>query len=281
MVGLARLYRAGGVIPIVWAALDAAPAAAETPTPLTNWQLSVGEVLVKQAGPLPDWRVALGGGVILEPLYEGSKRYQILPSLVIDVRYLDIAFLSSGEGLGVNIWRSENSRAGVALDYDLGRDHHIQHRLTGLGNVEAAPEAKIFWEYFLKAVVFNADLRQGIGGNDGLVGDVGFYVPLPVAPVDGLYVFTGPSLSLADERYLQAYFGVTPAQAARSAFPVFTPQAGFYRAGWGLTALYTYGDHWVFEAEGAFEYLLGDAGRSPIPEDHNEFETDVNVIYRF
>jgi outer membrane scaffolding protein for murein synthesis (MipA/OmpV family) len=265
----------------VAAALLAAPAQAQTPTPLTNWQLSVGEVLAKQQGPVPDWRVALGAGALVEPLYEGSKRYQILPSAVIDIRYRDIAFFSAGEGLGVNVFRGEDFRAGVAFDYDLGRDHHIQHRLTGLGNVEPAPEAKIFFEYFLKAVVLNLDLRQGIGGNDGLVGDVGIYVPVPVPPVDGLFVFTGPSVSLADDRYMEAYFGVTPAQAARSDFAAFTAQGGFYRSGWGLTAIYRIGDHWVLEAEGAWEYLLGDAGSSPIVEERSEFESDVNVIYRF
>lgn len=263
------------------AALWAAPAAAQTPTPLTNWQLSVGEVLAKQGGALPDWRVTLGAGVDFDPLYEGSKRYHFLPSVVLDVRYRDILFISDGEGAGVNLVRGENYRGGVAIAYDLGRDHHIQTRLSGLGNVEAAPEAKAFFDYFFKAVVLNLDLRQGLGGNDGLVGDVGFYVPLQVPLVEDFYVFTGPSVTLADDRYMQAFFGVSPAQASHSQFHVFTARGGLYRAGWGVTAVHRMTDHWWIEVEGAWQYLLGDAARSPIVEDRDELNAGFNVLYRF
>jgi outer membrane scaffolding protein for murein synthesis (MipA/OmpV family) len=263
----------------VVAELFAAPAAAQTPTALANWQLSVGELLVKQAGPVPEWRVTVGGGIDFDPIYEGAKRYWTPPSVVLDIRYRDIAFLSDGEGLGVNLLRGDNYRAGVALGYDIGRDHHLQHRLAGLGNVDPAPEAKLFAEYFLKAVVFNADLRKGLWGNNGLVGDFGFYVPLPLA--EHFYAFTGPSVSLADDRFMQAYFEVSPSQASRSVFQPFDARGGLYKSGWGLTTIYGFSDHWWLEAEGAWQYLLGGAARSPIVEDRSEFNAGVNVIYRF
>lgn len=255
------------------------PLAAQTPTPLANWQFSAGEVLAPLGGELPDWRISLGGGVDVRPIYEGSKRYRVLPSVVIDVRYKDIAFVSDGEGLGVNLLHGPNYRAGAAISYDLGRDHHVQHRLAGLGNVDPAPEAKLFAEYFLKPVVLTADLRKGLGGHDGIIGDVGAYVPLEIA--EGFYAFTGPSVTLADHRYMQAYFGVTPTQASRSQFHAFTARGGLDRAGWGLTVAYQWTEHWWLEAEGAWQYLLGDPGHSPIVEAKSEFATGANVIYRF
>lgn len=259
--------------------LFAAPAVAQTPSPLANWQYAAGEVLAPLGGPLPDWRISLGGGVDLQPLYDGAKRYRLLPSVVVDVRYKDIAFLSDGEGLGVNLLRGRTYRAGVALSYDLGRNHHLQHRLNDLGNIAAAPEAKLFAEYFIKPVVLTADLRKGIGGHNGVIGDLGAYVPVEIA--EGFYVFTGPSVTLADGRYMQAYFGVSPAQASGSPFHVFTARGGLNRAGWGLTVAYQWTEHWWLEAEGAWQYLLGDAAASPITETKSEFAAGANLIYRF
>ena len=261
------------------ATLASAPLAAQTPSPLANWQYSVGEVLVPLGGPLPDWRITLGGGAEVQPIYEGSKRYSALPSVVLDVRYKNIAFLSDGEGIGVNLIRGPTYRAGVAVGYDLGRNHHAQHRLTGLGNVDPAPEAKLFAEYFLLPFVYTFDVRKGVGGHDGVIGDLGLYVPLPAAK--DLYVFTGPSVTFADGEYMQAYFGISAAQAARSQFHAFTAHGGLDRAGWGVTAVYKYSERWWLEAEGAWEYMLGDAASSPIVEDKSQFAAGINLLCRF
>lgn len=268
-----------GVVLALAVSLLSPPLAAQTPSPLANWQYSAGEVLAKLGGKLPDWRVSLGGGVDVDPLYEGAKRYRILPSVVIDVRYKDIAFLSDGEGLGVNLLRGQTYRAGAAISYDLGRNHHLQHRLNGLTNVDPAAEAKLFAEYFIKPVVLTADLRKGIGGHDGIISDVGAYVPIEIA--EGFYVFTGPSVTLADGRYMQAYFGVSPAEARGSQFHAFTARGGLDRAGWGLTMVYQWTEHWWLEAEGAWQYLLGDPAHSPIAETKSEFTAGTNLIYRF
>src|SRR5260370_9623816 len=79
--------------------LAASPLAAQTPSPLANWQYSAGEVLVPLGGPVPERRIILGGGAEMQPIYEGSQPYVALPSVVFDVRYKAIAFLSDGEGV--------------------------------------------------------------------------------------------------------------------------------------------------------------------------------------
>ncbi len=253
--------------------------AAETPTPLADWQFSAGEVLSSLDGPVPDWRVTLGPGVDVQPTYPGAKRYTIEPAGIVDLRYLDLAFLSDGEGIGVNILRGQGYRAGVAISYDLGRNHHDDPRLAQLANISPAAEPKLFAQTFLKVVVLTANMRKGLGGHDGVIGDVGAYMPLPIAP--HAFLFVGPTISLADSRYMKAYFGVDAAHAKASGLPVFAPAGGLRETGLGATAIYLLGDHWLLNADAAYQRLLGDAARSPITEAKTQFTADFNIGYRF
>ncbi len=98
------------------------PAAAQTPSPMMDWQYSTGEVLATTPevlrsldGPLPDWRSAFGPGVSMQPDFMGSKRYRMMPSAIFDIRYKDEFFISDGEGIGYNILTAPGFRAGVAL----------------------------------------------------------------------------------------------------------------------------------------------------------------------
>lgn len=253
-----------------------APAAwAQTPLPLANWQYSTGEVLAPLGGPIPEWRVTLGAGATLQPKFEGAKRYEGEPSAILDVRYKDIAFLSDGEGLGVNLLHGKGYRAGIAVSYDLGRDTHDDPHLQHLPNISPAPEAKIFGQYFLLPFVLTADLRKAIGGHEGVIGDLGAYVPLPVAKET--YLFIGPSLTAADGRYMTSYFGV----GAGTGLPTFQAHAGLKNATLGATAIRTFGAHWLVIAQSAYERLLGDAARSPVSETNNQFVFDLEVGYRF
>lgn len=257
-------------------ALGLAPSAsAQTPLPLANWQYSTGEVLAPLGGPVPKWRVTLGAGATLQPAFEGAKRYEGEPSAILDFRYRDIAFLSDGEGLGVNLLHGRGYRAGIAVSYDLGRDAHDDPHLQHLPNISPAPEAKIFGQYFLLPFVLTADLRKAIGGHEGLIGDLGAYVPLPIA--HETYLFIGPSLTAADGRYMTSYFGV----GAGTGLPSFQPHAGLKSATLGVTAIRTFGEHWLVIAQSAYERLLGDAARSPVSETNNQFVVDLDVGYRF
>ncbi len=95
---------------------------AQTPSPLGEWQYSAGIPLEKMYQPkVPDWEVRVGTGLTFMPRYDGSSRYHTLAGPSVDLRYRDVAFASTGEGIGVNVIQGPNWRASISAVYDLGR----------------------------------------------------------------------------------------------------------------------------------------------------------------
>ncbi|MDG3439778.1 MipA/OmpV family protein [Nitrospirillum amazonense] len=255
-------------------------AQAQTPSPLSEWQYSAGVLLrSKFENPLPTWDVSVGAATSLQPRYVGSSEYHVQPGINLDVRYKDIAFFSMGEGLGVNLLRGENFRAGVALGFDVGRDQDDSSQLHGLGDISPAPEAKVFAEYTIFPVVLRTAVRRGFGGNNGWVGDVSAY--LPVAGSERFFVFVGPTATYANSSYMRRYFGINPNQSIRSGYRQFTPGSGFSSAGFGSSAVWFWTEHWFMTADGAYQRLLGDAADSPITRAHSQLTLNLSVAYRF
>jgi hypothetical protein len=122
-------------------ALSTVPASAQTPSPLQEWQFSSGIVLRHMFEPQPpEWQIILGPAVSLAPIYDGAAPYHVRIGPTIDIRYRDLAFLSDGSGLGVNVVRGENYLPGIALTYDLGRrvSEYPSH-LSGLATSRPPP----------------------------------------------------------------------------------------------------------------------------------------------
>jgi outer membrane scaffolding protein for murein synthesis (MipA/OmpV family) len=264
---------------LLLAGLPLARSVAQTPTPLADWQFSAGETLASLAGPIPEWRAIIGGGVETQPDYPGAKHYLVGPSAIIDIRYSDIAFLSDGEGLGVNLLHGDGYRAGIAIAYDLGRNHNADHRLDGLPNIDPAPEPKLFAQYFFKFVVFTADLRRAIGGYNGVVGDVGAYVPIPLA--SNAFLFLGPNVTFANSVYSKNLFGIDETESKSSGLPTFDAGSGLNNASFGVTLDYFFTEHWLLNADAAFSRLLGNLARSPLTETPTQLTLAVNIGYRF
>src|ERR1022692_235520 len=95
---------------------------AQTPSPLQEWQYSGGIILARLFEPdLPRYRTILGLAAEVQPVYDGSRAYRVEGGPVINIHYLDIAFISTGEGVGYNLLRGDHYQLGIALTYDLGR----------------------------------------------------------------------------------------------------------------------------------------------------------------
>jgi outer membrane scaffolding protein for murein synthesis (MipA/OmpV family) len=257
----------------------------QTPSPLQEWQYSGGIILARLFEPnLPDWRVILGTAAQVQPVYDGARAYRVRGGPVFNVQYRDIAFLSTGEGLGVNFLRGDHYRFGAAIAYDLGRRMADDYtNLRGMGDISPAPVAKMFASYVLSRkfpLILRVDVRQILGGANGAVADAGVYMPLPGSSKK-FVMFAGPSITLATHRYLQSEYGVTPSQSLASGHRVFDPHAGTAAVGVGFSATGFITDHWLLNLDAAVSKLKGSADESPVTERSTERVIVLSVAYNW
>lgn len=257
------------------------PAVAQAPSPLAEWQYSSGIALIPRfVQPPPDWTVALGGGAGMLPQYDGASDYRVQGGPMVEIRKSDEFFFSLGEGLGYNFLTERYYRFGFALTYDLGRREKIDRvHLAGLGNIEAAPEGKLFYEYVFFPGVLRIDARHAWGGHNGWIGDVSLYSP--VAGNKKFFVFVGPSVTFADGTYLRHYFGVSPQQSLNSGYAQYRPHGGLQAARIGSTAVWFFTEHWMLNVLFAYERLLGDTRDSPIVQTGHQYTGSAYVGYNF
>jgi outer membrane scaffolding protein for murein synthesis (MipA/OmpV family) len=274
------------LLTVVLAALAPRVVFSQTPSPLQEWQYSGGVILARLFEPdLPQWRAILGAAAQVQPVYDGARAYRVQGGPAIDIRYRDIAYLSSGEGIGVNILRGMHYQVGVGLTYDLGRrEKNDLTNLRGMGDIGAAPVAKVYGQWVISRyfpVILRVDGRQFLGGAQGLVGDAGVYIPLPGSSKT-FVMFAGPSITMADHHYLQVLYGVTPQQSAASGHPVYEiPHWGTSAAGVGFSATKFVTPHFLLNLNAALNQIRGSPAHSPLVETRTQRVLAVSVDYNW
>lgn len=261
------------------------PSHAQTPSPLQEWQYSAGIDLMQMFLPqIPTWRVDVGVAADYRPLYEGAATYRVLGGPIFDIRYQNLAFFSVGEGLGVNVIRGANYRAGVSIGYDLGRrDEQDLTHLSGLGDIGRAPVVRMFGDYAISKdfpLVLRVDARKFVGGARGWVGDVDAYLPLPGSSKK-FVMFAGPSLKIADRLHMQTEFGVANYQSVDSGYPIYNAHGGLNAAGFGFSGTWFLSTKWLINVDAASNHLLGSATDSPIVQRRTQNVGVLSAIYRW
>lgn len=260
--------------------------AAQTPSPLQEWQYSGGVILSRLFEPdAPEFRKIVGLGAAAGPLYSGASADRVHGGPVINISYRDIAFLSTGDGIGYNMLRGDHYQIGVAMAYDLGRNEQQDlNNLRGLGDIGAAPVAKLYGTWVLARkfpLILRIDARQFIGGAQGAVGDASVYMPLPGSS-KSFVMFAGPSISFATHHYLQTLYGVTPAQAVASGHPAYdVAHAGTSSVGVGFSATKFVTSHWLVNMDAAISQIRGSAAQSPLVEEHTQRVLALSLNYQW
>jgi outer membrane scaffolding protein for murein synthesis (MipA/OmpV family) len=204
---------------------------------------------------------------------------------VINIHYRDIAFLSTGEGLGFNLLRGDHYQIGLGVTYDLGRKEKDDLRnLQGIGDISAAPIGKLFASWVLSRkfpLIMRVSARQYMGGAQGAVGDASVYLPLPGSS-KSFVMFAGPSITMATHHYLQTLYGVSAAQAAASGHPVYEiPHAGTSAAGVGFSATKFVTERLLLNVDAAISQVRGSPAHSPLVEERTQRVVAVSVDYHW
>jgi MipA family protein len=223
----------------------------------------------------------VGGALVAGRQFQGSRerRYALVP--VIDYQWKSGWFAGTVNGLGYDFSRRPDMNYGVRLTADFGRQQSRSVALRGLGDIDVRPEAGAFFNYYLSPqMALTSSLRYGSGNDrNGLVIDIGAAYSTMLAPQWRLGVGVAGTYVNAD--YMQSYFGITPAQSARSGYPATRASAGLrdVRANAALTYLAT--PRVSITTGLSASSLQGDAKDSPLIRQRNSVGALVSVLYRF
>jgi outer membrane scaffolding protein for murein synthesis (MipA/OmpV family) len=285
-VRITSVLRQLAFLALILIACESRTVLAQTPSPLQEWQYSGGIILARLFQPdLPKWRTILGVASEVQPVYDGSRAYRVEGGPVINIHYRDIAFISTGEGIGFNFLRGDHYQVGVGVTYDLGRKERDDLRnLHGMGDISAAPVGKLYASWVLSRkfpMILRVDARQFMGGAQGAVGDAAVYLPLPGSSKT-FVMFAGPSITFATNHYLQTLYGVTPAQSATSGHPVYNiPHAGTSAAGVGFSATKFLTPHLLLNLDAALNQIRGSPAHSPLVETRTQRVLALSFDYNW
>lgn len=233
-----------------------------------------GRIEQKLAG----WKVVVGGGAIVSPKYEGGDEFEVTPVPFISATFLDVVTIDP-TGANIAVYEQGPFELSARLGYEMGRNEDDSDRLRGLGDIDmgvtVGAKAAVS---FGPAEIF-AQVDKTIEGSDGLVGRVGVEVTQPLS--QSFMVGASASAVFADENHMQAYFGVTPEQSARSGLAQHDVGAGLKRADFSISATYMLNENWMLRGEAGVGVLVGDAADSPVVVDKVQPSGMLLVGYRF
>ena len=223
----------------------------------------------------------VGGAIISGRQYPGSDQRRTVALPLLDYQWKSGWFAGTTNGLGYNFSRQPDMDYGVRLTADLGRKASRSSALRGMGDIDARPEAGIFYNYALSpSFALTSSLRYGSGNDhNGIVVDVGAAYSMALAPQWRLGL--GVTATYANAKYMQSYFGVTPGQAATSGYAPYAAGAGIrdVRASAALT--YSVTPRVFITTALSASSLQGDAKDSPLTRKRSTATGIVSVSYAF
>ena len=214
------------------------------------------------AFPESRWGVSLGAFAGFEPAYEGSDEFRFVGYPLIVPRYYGANY-DPNEPARVDFRGIDDIRFTAVRYGGLAVGGFVAYRFNPLF-VDFAYHTQITGDtdtgYTLR---FGAGIEQNLSERMALTAYVG-----------GSY---------ASEEYMDAYFSITPAQAALSGagLGVFDAAAGFKDVGIDLGLAYQITDRVTLQTKAGYARLLEDAANSPVTASRNQFSGGLGFTYTF
>ncbi|WP_417687623.1 MipA/OmpV family protein [Roseibium sp.] len=225
------------------------------------------------------YELDLGVGVMVKPRFASSESYILAPFPIVSVG----RFYIPGLGQVVDGRRKSGIFFYPSFGFVGERSASNAKDLTGTKTVDWALELGLGAGFRTEHMRIFAELRQGINGHTGQVGQLGLDGIL--FPTERLEVSVGPRASFASNGYMDTYFGVTAAEAAASSgrLTAYNASAGFKSVGLAARASYDWTDTTRFHVQAGYDRLVGDAADSPITAQgsKDQFSVGLGVSYKF
>ena len=228
--------------------------------------------------PERNWSLIVGVGGSYQPEYEGSDEYKLSPIPVVLFTYGEWLEIDP-RGVTVAALRHDGFALAGRVGYESGRDKDDGDRLRGLGEIDFAATVGARASYTWNALELYATIDQTIDGSESLIGTFGAEYKAPVT--ERLILGANIEATVANDKHMEAYFGVNASQSARSGLPEYKAEAGLKRVDLSASATYILTDNWLLRGEAGVGVLTGDAADSPIVEQDIQPSVSLFVGYRF
>ena len=284
---------------LLWACgclLAGAGALAQQEEPQPSAPPSAPEAPPAEPRQRPDIEGAIGPVFTFRPEYQGAARSAIRATPGFFVRWGRFSFSTGGSGfvtrrdddvmrgLAAQLVRSERWRVNLSLRPDHGRSTSDSAALSGLESVRRTVRGRLVASHSLDDGVSvslgaSADL---LGHGGGVLADLGVGKSWPLTWFGPHATWSvGLALSAADRRYMRSYFGVTPQQAAVTAYAAYEPNAGWRDVSLGIGARSEFGRRWIGYVGLSRSELLGPARASPLTTQAASWAINGGLAWRF
>lgn len=270
---MSRFYRGPLVKPIVVAALA-----------LLGWAGARAQA--------PEWEGAVGLLVNSTPIFMGADQRKLGLSPGFYLRWGRLSVTNASgfrtrandevvRGLGIDLGNSEHFKLSLGLRFDGGRRESTSDHLQGLGSVKSTVRVRLGLRYSLDDhwqanAAWSVDALGRGGGN---FGDVSLQREQRWSPETTWTA--GTAVSLAGDRYLQTWFGVSREQSLSSGYPVYEPHAGWRDATLYANLRSQLTPRWVLLGGVSATRLLGPAADSPLVRQASGIAVNAGLAYSF
>ncbi len=230
------------------------------------------------------WQFGVGVGVGAAPDYPGGDNYKELVLPVFQIKYKDQITLDP-LGLRVRIWKNDNWRLRLVAGMSESRKADSTSAVSLLPDVDRGVNAGFVLEGRVAGpVAFRLNARKEFaGGHNGVTVTPSLGIVLRDKK-ETFSVIPEIALTWGNERYMDAFFSVTPTGSAASKLAIYDASAGFREAAVRLTASYSVSKDWTVLARIQAAQLLKEAKRSSIVRqagDSFQGVVGVGVMYTF
>lgn len=194
-------------------------------------------------------------------------------------------FASTQRGVGYELLRVDGLQGFVAAGADPGRkdgDRKDSPRFVGMGKVEGSALAilGVGYQALDGLLSFNAVHVQSARRSQGAQTQFSAALSFPLVG-DWLTGTVSLGATHADGKHAQTYYGVTPAQAARSGHPAYQAASGWLRCELNLGLNYTIDANWSLNVSAGRLERRASAAGSPLYSTPKDTVGAVSASYRF